>query len=80
MNFTKNLGKHARHCWKPNIVEAAIEANGLKEAHEVIAGVCDGTITSHFGRTGQGKETYSRQQNYSHVWEFWIVHGMYILI
>ncbi|KAF8337845.1 hypothetical protein F5887DRAFT_890305, partial [Amanita rubescens] len=59
---TGNLGKHAKRCWKSNVVDAAFEANGLKEAREVIAGVRDGTITSHFERTGQGKETYSNVQ------------------
>ncbi|KAF8325140.1 hypothetical protein F5887DRAFT_823745, partial [Amanita rubescens] len=59
---TGNLGKHARRCWKSNVVDAAFDANGLKEAREVIAGVRDGTITSHFERTGQGKETYSNVQ------------------
>ena len=61
-NSTGNLGKHARRCWKPNIVEAALEADGLKEARKVIAGVRDGTITAHFERTGQGKQTYSNVQ------------------
>jgi len=31
---TGNLGKHARRCWKSNVVGAALEANRLKEARE----------------------------------------------
>ncbi|KAF8328311.1 hypothetical protein F5887DRAFT_897991, partial [Amanita rubescens] len=61
-NSTGNLKKHAERCWKPEVVQETFDANNLKEAREVIATVRDGTITSHFERSGKGKETYSNVQ------------------
>ncbi|KAF8347659.1 hypothetical protein F5887DRAFT_881515, partial [Amanita rubescens] len=55
---TGNLKKHAERCWKPEVVQETFDTNNLKETHEVIATVRDGTITSHFEHSGKGKETY----------------------
>ncbi|KAG1725292.1 hypothetical protein EDD22DRAFT_789750, partial [Suillus occidentalis] len=58
-----NMWKHAKICWGEETVKLADETKNSQEAHTIISGAKDDSITASFKRTGKGKVTYSHRQH-----------------
>ena len=67
-NSTSNMHKHAKNCWREEIVSNALETRGALSIEEVRnslskAKLLDGSITASFERKGKGSVTFSTQQH-----------------
>ncbi|KAG1797936.1 hypothetical protein EV424DRAFT_1265608, partial [Suillus variegatus] len=60
---TSNMRKHAKICWGEETVKLADETKNSQEAHTIISGAKDSSITASFERTGKGKVTYLHRQH-----------------
>jgi hypothetical protein len=66
--LTRNMCKHVKSCWGPEILAAAVEARDADKVQtKIVRSILqDGSITVAFERKGKGKETYLHWQLTQH--------------